>query len=94
MESFLVNTVHDSAISELHPDEAAEFTELCKYSFTHLVYHYLKEVYDVEFNVPLGVGVKIGPNWGKGEEVVCAPIPPFKMKGVDYTNLQSDWVAG
>lgn len=94
MESFLVNTVHDSAISELHPDEAAEFTELCKYAFTHLVYHYLKEVYDVEFNVPLGVGVKIGPNWGKGEEVVCAPIPPFKMKGVDYTKLQSDWVAG
>ena len=94
MESFLVNTVHDSAIAELHPDEAAEFTELCKYSFTHLVYHYLKEVYDVEFNVPLGVGVKIGPNWGKGDEVVCAPMPPFKMKGVDYTNLQSDWVAG
>ena len=94
MESFLVNTVHDSAIAELHPDEKAEFTELCRYAFCDLVYHYLKEVYDIEFNVPLGVGVKIGKNWGKGDEVVCAPMPPFKMKGVDYTNLQTDWQAG
>lgn len=91
MESFLVNTVHDSAIAELHPDEKAEFTELCKYAFTHCVYHYLKEVYNIEFNVPLGVGVKIGRNWGTGDEVACTPIPPYRMDGVDYSNLNTDW---
>jgi DNA polymerase I-like protein with 3'-5' exonuclease and polymerase domains len=92
MKSFLVNTVHDSAISELHPDEHAEFSECSKYAFTYLVYHYLKEVYNVEFNVPLGIGVKIGPNWGKGEEYACSPMPPFKMKGIDYSKLNTDWV--
>ena len=91
MESFLVNTVHDSAIAELHPDETAEFMECSKYAFTHLVYHYLKEAYDIEFNVPLGIGVKIGPNWGKGDEYACAPVPPYKMEGIDYTKLKSEW---
>jgi DNA polymerase I-like protein with 3'-5' exonuclease and polymerase domains len=92
MESFLVNTVHDSAIAELHPDELEEFKECSLQAFTHCVYHYIKEVYAVEFNVPLGVGVKIGRNWGKGEEVKCAPMPPFKLKGIDYTNLITEWV--
>jgi len=94
MESFLVNTVHDSAIAELHPDEHEEFRQCCKYAFTHLVYYYLKEVYDMEFNVPLGVGVKIGPNWGKGDELKCVPLPPYKMDGIDYKELITDWIDG
>lgn len=94
MESFLVNTVHDSVIAELHPDEHEEFRECSKYAFTYLVYHYLKEVYDVEFNVPLGIGVKIGKNWGTGEELKCVPLPPYRMKGIDYKELITDWIKG
>jgi hypothetical protein len=57
------------------------------------VYHYLKEVYGVEFNVPLGIGVKIGtPNWGTGKEVKCVPLPPYDMEGIDYTQLITEWV--
>lgn len=92
MESFLVNTIHDSAISELHPDEVEQFKEYSLYAFTHLVYYYLAEVYGVEFNCPLGIGVKIGTNWGKGDEVKCAPQPPFEMDGIDYSQLLTDWV--
>jgi DNA polymerase-1 len=91
MESFINNTVHDSTITELHPDEEEEFKECALHAFTTLVYYYLYEVYGVEFNVPLGLGVKIGDNWGKGIEYVCSPLPPFLMDGVDYTNLQTDW---
>lgn len=91
MESFINNTVHDSTITELHPDEEEEFKECALHAFTTLVYYYLKEVYDVEFNVPLGLGVKIGNHWGKGIEYVCSPLPPFLMDGVDYTDLQTDW---
>jgi hypothetical protein len=94
MESFLVNTVHDSVISELHPDEHEEFRLVSLHSFTYLCYHYLKEVYDVEFNVPLGIGVKIGDNWGKGKELKCVPLPPYKMEGIDYTELITDWIDG
>ncbi len=92
MESFLVNTIHDSGIAELHPEEHEEFKEVSLHAFTHLVYYYLKEVYDVEFNLPLGVGVKIGRNWGTGVEVACTPMPPYKMEGVDYDNLIKGWV--
>ncbi|MEE8598399.1 MAG: DNA polymerase, partial [Dehalococcoidales bacterium] len=91
MESFMNNTVHDSTVTELHPDEEEEFKECALHAFTTLVYYYLYEVYGVEFNVPLGLGVKIGDNWGKGIEYVCSPLPPFLMDGVDYDNLKTEW---
>lgn len=91
MESFINNTIHDSAITELHPDEEDEFKECALHAFTTLVYYYLKQVYDVEFNVPLGLGVKIGENWGTGIEYTCSPMPPYTMLDIDYTNLQTDW---
>ena len=87
----MVNTVHDSAITELYPDEHAEFMEASKWAFTICTYHYLKEVYDVEFNVPLGVGVTIGDVWSKGTEYEAAPMPPFKMEGVDYSPVTEGW---
>jgi DNA polymerase I-like protein with 3'-5' exonuclease and polymerase domains len=92
MKSFLVNTIHDSAIAEVHPDEVDTFREYSKYSFTYLVYHYLKEVYDVEFNVPLGIGCKLGEHWGEGTELKCVPLPPYDMEGIDYSELITDWV--
>ena len=93
MESFLVNTIHDSVISEVHPDEHQQFRDYSLHAFTTCVYHYLKEVYGVEFNVPLGIGVKIGdPNWGTGHEVKCVPLPPYGMDGIDYTQLITEWV--
>jgi DNA polymerase I-like protein with 3'-5' exonuclease and polymerase domains len=94
MKSFLVNTVHDSVISELHPEEHQEFRDVSLHAFTYLCYHYLKEVYDVEFNVPLGIGVKIGDNWGTGKELKCVPLPPYKMEGIDYAELITEWIDG
>lgn len=95
MESFLVNTIHDSVISEVHPDEHDLFREYSLHAFTTCVYFYLKEVYNVEFNVPLGIGVKIGePHWGTGDEVKCVPLPPYDMDGIDYSQLITEWVDG
>lgn len=64
----LVNTVHDSVATEIHPDAVTEVTELAKDSFTTKVYGYLKKVYKLDFNVPLGIGIKIGTHWGTGDE--------------------------
>ena len=94
MESYLVNTIHDSVIAELHPDEQEQFREYSKHAFCALVYHYLKEVYDVEFNVPLGVGCKIGEHWGEGTELKCVPLPPYSMEGIDYSELITEWIDG
>jgi len=66
---FIVNMVHDSVPSEVHPDAVEEFTQLVKRCFTLDVYEYLSEVYGFQFDrVPLGVGIKIGDRWGAGKE--------------------------
>lgn len=65
----IVNLVHDSAPSEIHPEAVGAFKELAQQAFTHDVYHYLDTVYDMQFDrVPLGIGLKIGTHWGTGKE--------------------------
>lgn len=67
----LWNTIHDSLVSRVHTDEIESYKELSKVSLTTDVYSFLRNVYHYEFTVPLGVGVKVGKNWGKApfEEV-------------------------
>lgn len=64
----IVNTVHDSAPTEVHPDYVDDFRRLSKQAFTHDVYHYLERVYGLDFKVPLGVGLKVGEHLGEGTE--------------------------
>lgn len=66
-ESYLVNTVHDSAIVEIHPEEVELFRDLGVQCFTEDVYKYLWEVYKIQMFVPLGVGIKIGRRWGESD---------------------------
>lgn len=68
LESFIVNTVHDSIIAEIAPGEKEAFNELCKRAFTSDVFHYLETVYTIKFTCPLGVETKIGAYWGQKEE--------------------------
>lgn len=67
LQLFLVNTVHDSIIAELPPEELSYWKSLSYQAFTHDTYGYLKEVYGVSFTVPLGTEVKTGTHWGEGE---------------------------
>lgn len=64
-----VNTVHDSVVAELHPAHTGDFIRIAKQSFTTDVYAYLREFYNKEMIVPLGVAVKIGEHWGEGKEL-------------------------
>ena len=65
--SFLVNTIHDSSAGEVHPDEEEIYEEIGRYAFVDVVYKYLKEVYGVDFNVPLEAEVKMSENWSDSE---------------------------
>lgn len=65
MEMFLVNTVHDSIEAELPENERELFETIVVQSLTNDVYDYLYKVYDLEYTVPLGVGMVIGRNWGE-----------------------------
>jgi DNA polymerase I len=67
LESFLVNTVHDSIVAEIHPDEQEVYRYDVIKSFTTDVYRYLYLVYTISFTCPLGIGTKIGYHWGKGD---------------------------
>lgn len=77
MQSFIVNTVHDSVVVELHPDEVELFKEIAVKAFTEDVYEYLEWNYGIEFDVPLGVGITIGSHWSQGEEEKYDVEPPI-----------------
>lgn len=71
----LVNTIHDSIIAELPPDEEDAFRRLAETSLTRDVYAYLSTVYGVHFTVPMGAETKVGTHWseGKAEEYELDP---------------------
>ena len=67
MESFLVNTVHDSIIAELHPDEVDLWHEIGKQCLINDSYDLLCSLYNIKLTVPLGAGVMVGKNWADKE---------------------------
>lgn len=76
-ELMLVNTVHDSIEAEFPINERELFEETAVQSLTKDVYFYLDKVYNVQFNVPLGVGMHIGYNWGvplEGEDEIKVQV--------------------
>lgn len=63
-----INTVHDSLVCEIHPDNVQDFKDIATLSFGPKVYEYLARVYHVNFDVPLGCGIKVGSHWSEGQE--------------------------
>lgn len=60
----IINTIHDSIVTRLKKEDTALFEELSKLSLTTDVYKFLDEVYNYKFQIPLGVGIKVGSHWG------------------------------
>lgn len=62
LKSVVVNSVHDSMVVDVHPDEenkVLHIIELLNQGINDLV----ENVYGVKMNVPLLLEAKIGPNW-------------------------------
>lgn len=60
----LFNTVHDSIVARVHKDVDKEWLKrVVVHSMTHDVFNWLENVYEYSMDVPLGVGLKIGPAW-------------------------------
>ena len=62
MQSCLVNTVHDSTVIDVHPNEREQVLNMINdmnEGLTDLV----ESVYGIRMNVPLLLEAKIGPNW-------------------------------
>ena len=79
LRSFLVNTVHDSIIAELHPEEVDTWHEIAKQCLIEDCYKLLTKLYNVSLTVPLGAGVMVDTHWAskkaKQSEVVYEAPP-------------------
>jgi DNA polymerase I-like protein with 3'-5' exonuclease and polymerase domains len=65
-----VNTIHDSLVCEIHPEHVDAFKDIAVQSFGQCTYNYLRDVYKMDYSVPLGIGIKIAEHWGEGEEQI------------------------
>ena len=62
MQSCLVNTVHDSTVVDVHPDEIDQVLQMVT-DLNEDLTGLIEDVYGIHMNVPLLLEAKIGPNW-------------------------------
>ena len=55
MQSVICNTVHDSIVLDVHPDEKDQCIEVFSNGS--------KARYGLEYDMPIGIELKIGNNW-------------------------------
>ena len=69
LQSCVVNTVHDSAVVDVHPNETNYVIQIVK-DLNNDLDAIIFEAYGVELKVPLLVEAKIGNNWLVTKDVV------------------------
>ena len=62
LKSMLINTVHDSVVADIYPDEETKMVEIMREGASKVI-DSLKDIYNIDFNVPLDTEVKIGSDW-------------------------------
>jgi DNA polymerase I-like protein with 3'-5' exonuclease and polymerase domains len=67
LKMLIVNTVHDSIITELPPEEREDFAALSYRAMVEDTYSYIYRVYGIKLIVPLAAGVATGTHWGNSE---------------------------
>ena len=68
MQSCLVNTVHDSMVIDIHPDEVQQVIDMVNDMNDGLA-DLVADTYGVQMNVPLLLEAKLGDNWLDQEDV-------------------------
>lgn len=81
LRMFIVNTVHDSIVVELPPDEIEAFHELSNQCLIGDVYHTMRRLYSIDLSVPLGAGVKVAGHWGGKDASEYVPSGMVHDKG-------------
>jgi len=68
-KSCIVNSVHDSIVIDVHPDEEEKVINIIDETNNNLL-QLITTRWGVTFNVPLLLESKIGPNWLDTKDVV------------------------
>ena len=67
-KSKIINTVHDSIVMDVHPDEKDQMICLLKESMLCLSYE-CKKRFGISFDMPVDIELKIGHDWLNLEEI-------------------------
>ena len=62
MQSCIVNSVHDSIVIDVHPDEEEKVINIIEQT-NNVLSELITTRWGITFNVPLLLESKIGPNW-------------------------------
>lgn len=65
-----VNTIHDSVIAYVKKEHIERYLEEAGQAFTTDVYEHLSYMYDIEFDVPLGMEATYGSHWNEGTDYI------------------------
>lgn len=68
LESVICNTVHDSIVMDVHPDEKEICIDLMKHAMLSLPFETSRR-YGITYDMPVGIEIKIGKNWLDLQEV-------------------------
>ena len=69
MQSCIVNSVHDSIVIDIHPDEQDQVLKVMKEINKNLK-NIVDNHFNIDFNVPLLLESKIGNNWLDTKDVM------------------------
>ena len=62
LNSCIVNSVHDSIVIDVHPNETKEVIEVINKT-NSVLKQLIEQRWNIDFNVPLLLEAKIGSNW-------------------------------
>ena len=68
LNSCIVNSVHDSIVIDIHPDEEKQVLDVIK-SINSNLHGIIEDRFGIDFNVPLALEAKMGVNWLAQEDV-------------------------
>ena len=69
LKSCLVNTVHDSTVIDVHPEEREHVIKIIQ-DMNRDLDQIIEEAYGVKMNVAMLLEAKIGPNWLDTKDVM------------------------
>lgn len=68
VQSYLTNTVHDSIIAEVHPEEKEIYEKLAKKALTTDAKRVMMSLYNYEIKIPLNADVEFRRHWGETKD--------------------------
>jgi DNA polymerase I-like protein with 3'-5' exonuclease and polymerase domains len=68
MKSVICNTVHDSIILDVHPEEKIQCID-CLRNAMMSIKDECKSRYNVDYDMPVDIELKIGDNWLETNEI-------------------------